>query len=91
MKRLFPAATLVSIVLGIGSSWAGQHCDVPLAEWQPREILKQKIEAEGWKVTRINTDDGCYKVRAINDKGERLEGKFDPKTLNAVKVKVDHR
>lgn len=84
------AATLVFSVLGVGSSLAGPRCDVPLAEWQPREVLQRKLEAEGWKVTRIKTDDGCYEVHATNDKGERYEGKFHPGSLKAVKEKIEH-
>jgi len=39
-------------------------------------------------ITRIKTDDGCYEVHAINDQGHRYEGKFDPGTLNALKVEI---
>ena len=90
MERLLPATALVLGVLGAGPSFAGPRCDVPLAEWQPREVLQQKVEAEGWKVTRIKTDDGCYKVRATNAKGERYEGTFDPRTLKALKLSLIH-
>ena len=40
--------------------------------------LQHKVEVDGWKLTRIKTDDGCYKAYASNDKGDRYEGKFDP-------------
>lgn len=89
MKGPLAAVTLVFGIFGAGSSLASSRCDVPLAEWQPREVLQQKLEAEGWKITRIKTDDGCYKVRAINDKGERYEGKFHPGTLKALKVEIE--
>jgi len=39
-------------------------------------------------ITRIKTDDGCYEVHAINDQGHRYEGKYDPGTLNALKVEI---
>ncbi len=89
MRRLLPAITLALSVLGVGAALAGPRCDVPLANWQPREALQKKLEAEGWKATRIKTDDGCYKVRATNDKGERYKGTFDPATLKALKVEID--
>ncbi len=91
MKRLLPATTLVMGICSAGPSFAGPRCDVPLAEWQPREVLQQKVEADGWKVTRIKTDDGCYEVRATNDKGERYKGKFHPGTLQALKTETEHR
>ena len=67
---------------------ASPRCNVPMTNWQPREMLQKKVEAEGWKVTRIKTDDGCYEVHATNDQGHRYEGKFDPGTLKALKVEI---
>ena len=89
MRRFLPAMTLALGVFGVGGALAGPRCDVPLANWQPREVLQRKLEAEGWKATRIKTDDGCYKVRATNDKGERLKGTYDPATLQPLRVVVD--
>jgi len=89
MRRFLPAMTLALGVFGVGGALAGPRCDVPLADWQPREVLQTKLEAEGWKTTRIKTDDGCYKVRATNDKGETLKGTYDPATLKPLKVKID--
>jgi hypothetical protein len=60
---------------------AGPHCRVPLSEWQPREALQAKLEAQGWTVLSIRTDDGCYKVQATDANGERLAIKVNPKTL----------
>ena len=56
-----------------------------------REALQKKVEADGWKVTRIKTDDGCYEVHATNEQGQRYEGKFDPGTLNALKVEIKYK
>ncbi len=60
---------------------ADQQCKAPLADWQPRETLQKKLEAEGWTVLSIHLDDGCYKVQATNDRGERLHAKYDPASL----------
>lgn len=60
---------------------ADRDCNVPLADWQPREALQKKLEAEGWTVLSIRSDDGCYKVRATNAQGARLKAKFDPARL----------
>lgn len=88
MKPIVLAATLILIALGTGPAFAGLRCNVPMADWQPRDALQKKVEAEGWRVTRIKTDDGCYEVHATNDLGHRYEGKFDPGTLNALKVEI---
>lgn len=75
----------LAVLLGLGSPTVAQHhCRVPLGDWQPREALQARLEQQGWTVLGIRADDGCYKVRARNAAGERLEGKFDPATLEPV-------
>jgi len=48
---------------------ADDDCDDPVANWQPRENLRQKLEGEGWKVYRIKVDDGCYEVKGLAPEG----------------------
>lgn len=88
MKPLVLAAALALIAFGTAPALASSRCNVPMVNWQPREALQQKVEAEGWKVTRIKTDDGCYKAYASNDQGHRYEGTFDPGTLKVLKVEI---
>jgi hypothetical protein len=57
---------------------------VPLSDWQPRAALQRKLEAEGWTVLKIRSDDGCYKVLARDGRGATLKAKFDPATLEPV-------
>lgn len=76
--------------LGTGEAFASDdRCNVPLAEWQPRESLQEKLGADGWKVNRIKTDDGCYEVEAVDDQGREVEAYFDPKTFELVKMEVE--
>ena len=90
MKRTILVATIL-LVSVTGSAVAEQRCNVPLADWQTREALQQKVEADGWKVTRIKTDDGCYKVSAVNDKGDRYEAKIDPGSLKVLKTSIEYK
>ena len=81
MKRiLFPTVIALS-TLAAGSVLASERCTAPMAEWQPREALQQKLESDGWQVRRIKTEKGCYEAYAINKDGKRVEALFDPKTL----------
>lgn len=90
MKHSILIATILLVAVS-GSALADQRCNVPLANWQTREALQQKLEAEGWKVTRIKTDDGCYKVSAVNDKGDRYEAKIDPGSLKVLKTSIEYK
>ncbi|MCC6719981.1 MAG: PepSY domain-containing protein [Acetobacteraceae bacterium] len=89
--KLLPLATWLLIgAFGAAPALADQRCNVPLADWKPRSALQQQVEAEGWRVTRIRTKDGCYRVHARNDKGDRYEGTFDPATLRPMKIEIEY-
>lgn len=90
MKRALLLSALVAGTLAAGVAYADDRCNAPMAEWQPREALQQKLAAEGWQVSRIKTDDGCHEVRAIDARGQRVEAKFDPKTLEMVGFERKH-
>jgi hypothetical protein len=87
MKKTLITAILFGL-LGSSAVLASddEYCNVPVANWQPREALQKKLEGDGWKVRRIKSDDGCYKVYAIDDKGRRIEAAYDPKTFEMVKL-----
>jgi hypothetical protein len=63
---------------------ADDRCAVPLADWQPREALVEKLRQAGWTVIRIRADDGCYKVMATDRDGRPVKARFDPATLERV-------
>jgi len=63
-------------------------CDSgPQEGWQSQEKLQKMLTDKGWQVRRIKVDGGCYEVYALNEKGERVEAYFHPKTLDAVPTK----
>ena len=88
MTRMIFGLVVASIGLGAAPALADDHCNVPMADWQPREALQRKLEDEGWKVLRIKTDDGCYKIRAVDAQGRRVEAKVDPGTLVILKQRI---
>ena len=60
-------------------------CDSGAPEgWQPQEKLAASLKDKGWQVRRIKIDGGCYEVYALNEKGERVEAYFHPRTLSPV-------
>jgi len=63
-------------------------CDSgPQETWQPQAKLEELLKAKGWQIRRIKIDGGCYEVYALNEKGERVEAYFHPKTLESVPTK----
>ena len=66
-------------------------CDEPESEWQSQDVLQKQLEEKGWKIRRIKVDGGCYEVYAMNDKGERVEAYFNPRTLESIPIDESKR
>lgn len=73
-----------------GAAVADDECQDPIAQWQSREVLKTKLEQQGWVVKRIRIDDGCYEVRAIDAQGRRVKATYAPASLTLLELKVKH-
>ena len=54
--------------------------------WQSQDKLTTVLKDKGWQVRRIKEDGGCYEVYALNEKGERVETYFHPRTLAPVPI-----
>jgi hypothetical protein len=73
----------------LGASVAGSTglatCDSgPRDTWQPQEKLENVLGERGWKIRRVKEDGGCYEVYAFDEKGDRVEAYFHPRTLDLV-------
>jgi hypothetical protein len=80
------AAALLLSTQGFATGLA--TCDSgPQETWQPQATLEKQLTAKGWQVRRIKIDGGCYEVYAIDDKGQKVEAYFHPKTLAPVPTK----
>lgn len=89
--RLGLAATLAGSLLIALSSGAARadgddssRCNVPLSDWKPRAAVEAALQARGWTVQSIRSDDGCYKVKVTTDTGEKRRIKLNPQTLEPV-------
>ncbi len=85
MKK-FALSLILLTTLGAGAASAAELCQVPEAEWQPKEALEQKLQADGWSIKKVKIDEGCYEVYGTNATGEKQEVYFNPKTFDVVKA-----
>lgn len=53
-------------------------------EMRPQMDLQRKLTSEGWKVRQVKTFNGCYEVYGFDDKGQRTEAFFHPKSFEKV-------
>jgi hypothetical protein len=80
----FAAAITLAAVAPAGATGRATCGSGPKKEWQPSEKLTKQLEAKGWKVRRVKVDGGCYEVYGFNEKGQKVEEYFHPKTLEPV-------
>lgn len=85
--KIQPILALLGALLTAAPVLAGDDCDVPLSQWQPRDAVLRKAAQQGWQVQRLKIDDGCYEIRGRDAQGHAFKAKLDPKTLEPVKMK----
>lgn len=84
---IFVSAVLVSLLVS-GTALADDDCTDPVADWQPREALQQQLEQHGWTIQSIKVDDGCYRVKGIDRKGNKFKAKYAPASLRIQKLEI---
>ncbi len=65
-------------------------CIVPMAQWQPRDRIRQMARERGWTIRRLKTDDGCYEIKGRDERGVKFEALVDPRTMEVVSVEYDN-
>jgi hypothetical protein len=89
MKRSLITTALFCLAAS-GSAYA-QHAEkcepIPKAEWKPQAELERKLTDQGWKVSRVKIENGCYEVYGKDEKGRKVESFFHPKTFEPVTAK----
>ena len=88
MKPRILTAALLAGMLVNSAAWADNDCIAPVANWQPREVLRQQLEQRGWTVQRIKVDDGCYEVRGTDRLGNKFKAKYAPESLHIRKLEI---
>ncbi|AWB50340.1 PepSY domain-containing protein [Gemmobacter aquarius] len=76
-------------LLAAGPAFAKADCAVPMARWQPRDAVAAFAGENGWRVSRIRLDDGCYEVTGFDAKGRRIEVKLDPASLSILEMEYE--
>lgn len=89
MKHSILAAVALTSTLLCGLAVADDDCVDPIADWQPREALRQQLEQQGWTVKRIKVEDGCYEVRGVDGAGNKFKAKYSPASLQIRKLEID--
>ena len=88
MKRsiiLTIAALAALAAAGTASAQHAEKCEpIPKAEWRPQAELERKLVNQGWKISRVKIINGCYEVYGRDEKNNKVETFFHPKTFEVV-------
>ena len=88
MKPLILVTAVLASLAFSAAAVAGDDCTDPVADWQPRDVLRQQLEQQGWTVQRIKVDDGCYEARGIDKIGNAFKAKYAPASLRIRKLEI---
>ena len=78
---------ILAMTLAAGGAFAqhAERCEpIPKEEWKPQAELERKLTDQGWKISRVKVENGCYEVYAKDATGKKVEQFFHPKTLERV-------
>ena len=89
MKYSILAGVALASTLLSGTALAKNDCVDPIADWQSRDVLRQKLEQRGWTIKRIKVDDGCYEVKGIDHHGNKFKAKYGPASLRIRELEID--
>ncbi len=81
----------VALALPAGAALADDDCRVPMADWQPRDAVMALAESQGWVVSRLEIDDGCYEFKGTDAEGHRIKVTLDPGSLDVVEMSIRYR
>ena len=83
-NALFLAAAAL-FVAGAAQAQHEEKCEpVPREEWKPQAELERKLADQGWKISRVKITNGCYEVYGRDEKNNKVETFFHPKTFAVV-------
>ena len=86
-RRVLFASVLV--LFGSNSFATGlMECEgINESDWQTKEALIAKLEAEGWsQIRKVKVDGGCYEAYATTPEGDKVEAYFNPQTFEKLLV-----
>ncbi len=86
---LFRTLVALAALSLCGAAFAESDCTDPVADWKSREQVRHEFEQHGRTAQRIKVDDGCYEVRGVDRKGNKITAKYSPASLRIRSLEVD--
>lgn len=84
MRIAIATAALMGLTAQSSAFAEEAKCTQPESSWKPVDELKSKLTTEGWTISNVKTDEGCYEVYGKDKDGNKVEVYFDPVTFEKV-------
>ena len=81
---LLPAIALACLTWAAQAQHAERCEPIPKEQWKPQAELERMLTDQGWKISRVKIENGCYEVYGRDAKGNKRETFFHPKTFEIV-------
>lgn len=79
---------LLSLTLVSNPLWAKKTCtDQPKDKWMTEDAFKNKVTADGYKITKFKQPGSCYEIYGQDKDGKKIEIYFNPVDASIVKSK----
>jgi hypothetical protein len=79
-RRAAPVLALSLLAATVAHADPVNRLNVPRDQWLSPAQISEKLMAQGYKVTEIETDDGAYEVDLVDKNGTRVEAHVHPAT-----------
>ncbi len=85
-----PLIALILTTFGC-AAWAGPQCTAePKEKWIPEATMKQKLEADGYRIKKFKITQGnCYEIYGRDKQDRKVEIYFNPVDGKIVKQSSD--
>lgn len=86
MRKL--AAIVLAVSAAVAPAWASDEeacTKAPKEQWMTADAIKAKLTEQGFKVSKVEIEDGCAEVKADSKDGKHVELYVDPATAAVVR------
>lgn len=89
MKAILALTAAITVATPV-MAFATDTCpDVPKDQWMSETAITEKAAAMGYAVQSVETDDGCYEVKATDQAGKLFEIEFHPGTGDVIELEAE--
>lgn len=88
MRHLSSLLAVAAIALSAGTAFASEDLCTGTGPQKTADEIKAQYEAQGFKIKKFDTEDGCFEIKGLDPAGKKVEMYISPWTGETVKTKT---